>query len=171
MKLWSSVLKLQWVQLKVGLQSDPPKVGNWTGFAKKIKWKKIATYYWVQSHTYTKILSSVLKVGLQLDPPPPPPPSKKLDWICKKKIHFFHSENQLEKKLATYYWVQSHTYTKIWWNYEVLCWSCSECSSRWDCSQTTPPPPPKVGNWTGFAKKINWKKNSYILLSTATHLY
>ena len=89
-----------------------------------------------------------------------PPQSRKLDWIHEENFSFFHSENQLKRKLATYYWVQSHTYTKIWWSYEVLCWSCSECSSRWDCSWTAPspptpppPPPPKVGNWTGFAKK------------------
>ena len=45
---------------------------------------------------------------------------------------------------------------------------------------TAAPPPPKVGNWTGFAKikfsffslrKSTEKKISYILLSTVTHLY
>ena len=40
-------------------------------------------------------------------------------------------------------------------------------------------PPPKVGNWTGLVKKNfsffslrkSTEKNSYILLSTVTHLY
>ena len=34
----------------------------------------------------------------------PPPQSRKLDWIHKEKnCHFLHSENQVKKKLATYY--------------------------------------------------------------------
>ena len=47
------------------------------------------------------------------------------------------------------------------------------CSSRWNCSPC-PPPPPEVGNWTGFMKKkiYFFKKNlATILLSTVTHLY
>ena len=85
------------LQLKVGLQPPPPKVGNWTGFAKK--------YYWVQSHTYTKIWwSSVLKlqwvqlkVGLQLNPPPTPE-SRKLDLIHKEKNFIFFTQKINWKK-------------------------------------------------------------------------
>ena len=85
-----------------GTAAPPPKVGNWTGFA--------------------------------------------------KKNPFFSLRKSTENIfLATYYWVQSPTYTKIWWSYwwsyEVLWWSCN------DCSQTPPTPHPEVGNWTGFTKK------------------
>ena len=57
--------------------------------------------------------------------PHPPPRSSKLDWIRKEKIFIFFTQKiNWKKNLATYYWVQSHTYTKIW-SYEVLCCSCS----------------------------------------------
>ena len=92
--------------------------------------------------------------------PPPPPQSRKLDWIRKEKIFIFFTQKinwGKKKKLATYYWIQSHTYTKIWWSYEVLCWSCSECSSRWGLQwvqlKVGLQSDAKVGNWTGFAKK------------------
>ena len=42
-----------------------------------------------------------LKVGLQT--PPPPPKVGNSTGFAKKNYHFFHSENQVKKKLATYY--------------------------------------------------------------------
>ena len=46
-----------------------------------------------------KLWSFVLKLQwLQLEPPPPP--SSKLDWIHKNFHFFFHSENQLKKKIC-----------------------------------------------------------------------
>ena len=103
---WSGKSLAQNLQLKVGTAASPP-VGNWTGFVKKrfsffslrkINWKKRATYYWVQPHTYTKIWwGSVLKlqwvqlkVGLQLDPPTPKVGN--WNWIRKGKIFIFFTE-------------------------------------------------------------------------------
>ena len=163
----------------------PPQVGNWTGFMKKIfsffslrksTGKKIS-YILLSTVTYLyqdlmKVWSSVLKmqwvqlkVGLQLNPPPPP--NRKLDWIHEEKFFiFFHSENQLEKKIS-YILLSTVTHLyqdlmKVWSSVLKMQWVHLKVGL-----QLGPPPPPKVGNWTGFAKKnlfifftqkINWKK-------------
>ena len=100
---------------------------------------------------------------LLLDPPPP----KVGNWsgFTKNFLSFFHSENQLKIFLATFYWVQSHTCTKIWWSYEVLWWSCSDCS---DCSCIPPPPPPSRKLDLICKKKKKKKKNSFFSLRKLT---
>ena len=108
-------------KLKPGCLSDnywypptpppPPKVVNWTGFVKKNSFfslrkstEKKLSYILLSTVTHfthlyqdlMKLWSSVMRLQwLQSDPPPPP------NWtgFARKKIHFFHSENQLKKKI------------------------------------------------------------------------
>ena len=93
--------------------------------------------------SWLKICSS------RLDCSPPPPWSSKLDWIREEKIFIFFTQKiNWKKYFVTYYWVQSHTYTKIWWSYVLkLQWVQLKVGLQLN------PPLPEVANWTGFVKK------------------
>ena len=81
------------------------------------------------------------------------PPCRKLDWICKENIFiFFHSENQL-KKIFCYILLSSHTLTLRSDEVMKLCVEAAMSAAQGWTAVKPPPPPLKVGNWTGFAKK------------------
>ena len=93
-----------------------------------------------------EVAMSAAQGGTAVGPPLP----KVGNWtgFAKKNVHFFHSENQVKKKLH----ITEYSHTLILRSDGVMKF-CVEAAVSAAQGGTAVRPPLKVGNWTGFTKK------------------
>ena len=100
-------------------------------------------------------------------PPPPPPPPQVGNWtgFAKKDFHFFHSENQMKKKIS--YILLGTVTTLILRSDEVMKFCVEAAVSAAQGRTAVGPPPPhrkldqdlQRKNFHFFHSEINCKKN------------